>query len=140
MDSPLTNLLHLKRIKRESVPFVNVANDPSAAYLSDGIVEGVINDLSAIPELKTMAWTTVSRYRDPQPDLRKLGRQLGVKSVLVGRLLRQGDRLMLQTELVDVASGSQLWGEQYDRNVADSFSLQQQVSIRTNAWPERQSC
>jgi TolB-like protein/DNA-binding winged helix-turn-helix (wHTH) protein/Tfp pilus assembly protein PilF len=110
------------------LPFLNVANEPGAAYLSDGIAEGVINDLSAIPELKTMAWTTVSRYRDPRPDLRKLGRQLGVKSVLVGRLLRQGDRLMLQTELVDVASGSQLWGEQYDRKVAYSFSLQQQLS------------
>jgi TolB-like protein/DNA-binding winged helix-turn-helix (wHTH) protein/Tfp pilus assembly protein PilF len=110
------------------LPFINLGNDVSAAYLSDGIAEGVINDLSAIPELKTMAWTTVSRYRDPQPDLRKLGRELGVKSVLVGRLLRQGDRLMVQTELVDVASGSQLWGEQYGRNVADSFNLQQQLS------------
>src|SRR5437773_1750049 len=83
-----------------------------SARLSDGIAEGVINDLSEIPALKVMAWTTVSRYRDRQADVRTLGRQLGVKSVLTGRLFRQADRIVIQTELVDVNRGSQLWGQQ----------------------------
>ena len=69
------------------LPFVNAANDPDSAYLSDGIAEGVINGLSEIQALKVMAWTTVSRYRNPKADVRSLGRDLGVKSVLTGRLL-----------------------------------------------------
>jgi len=110
------------------LPFVNAANDPDSAYLSDGIAEGVINDLSEIPALKVMAWTTVSRYRDRQADVRTLGRQLGVKSVLTGRLFRQADRIVIQTELVDVNRGSQLWGQQYDHRTADILSLQEQLS------------
>jgi TolB-like protein/DNA-binding winged helix-turn-helix (wHTH) protein/Tfp pilus assembly protein PilF len=110
------------------LPFVNAGNDPEAAYLSDGIAEGVINDLSEIPKLKVMAWTTVSRFRDPQADQRSLGRQLGVKSILTGRLLRQGDRLVIQTELVDVTNGSELWGQRYDRTMANIVELQQQLS------------
>jgi TolB-like protein/DNA-binding winged helix-turn-helix (wHTH) protein len=110
------------------LPFVNAGNDPDSAYLSDGIAEGVINDLSEVPQLKVMAWTTVSRDRNAQTDVRGIGRQLGVKSVLTGRLLRQGDHVVIQTELVDVKTGSQLWGQQYDRRIADILSLQEQLS------------
>ena len=110
------------------LPFVNAANDPDSAYLSDGIAEGVINGLSEIQALKVMAWTTVSRYRNPKADVRSLGRDLGVKSVLTGRLLRQEDRVVVQVELVDVNRGSQLWGQQYDRRIADILSLQEQLS------------
>jgi TolB-like protein/DNA-binding winged helix-turn-helix (wHTH) protein len=110
------------------LPFVNAAHDPDSVYLSDGIAEGVINDLSEIPALKVMAWTTVSRYRNPQADVLSIGRQLGVKSVLTGRLLRQDDRVVIRTELVDVNSGSQLWGQQYDRKLADILSLQERLS------------
>jgi TolB-like protein/DNA-binding winged helix-turn-helix (wHTH) protein/Tfp pilus assembly protein PilF len=110
------------------LPFVNAANDTDSAYLSDGIAEGVINGLSEIQALKVMAWTTVSRYRNPKADVRSLGRDLGVKSVLTGRLQRQEDRVVVQVELVDVNSGSQLWGQQYDRRIADILSLQEQLS------------
>jgi len=90
------------------LPFVDAAGDAATQYLSDGVAEQVVNDLSQLSTLRVMAWTTVSRYRQPQLDIRAAGRDLGVKAVLTGRLLRQGDRIVLQTELVDVSSGSQL--------------------------------
>src|SRR6266516_3174130 len=87
------------------LPFVDAAADSATQYLSDGIAEQVVNDLSQLSTLRVMAWTTVSRYRQPQIDVRAAGRDRGVKTVLTGRLVRQGDRIVLQTELVDVSSG-----------------------------------
>ena len=110
------------------LPFVDAAGDAATQYLSDGVAEQVVNDLSQLSTLRVMAWTTVSRYRQPQLDIRAAGRDLGVKAVLTGRLLRQGDRIVLQTELVDVSSGSQLWGGQYDRSISDAPALQRQLS------------
>jgi TolB-like protein/DNA-binding winged helix-turn-helix (wHTH) protein/Flp pilus assembly protein TadD len=116
------------------LPFLNVAGDPATQYLSDGFAEQVVNDLSQLSTLRVMAWTTVSRYRQPQIDVRAVGRDLGVKAVLIGRLVREGDHIVLQTELVDVARGSQLWGRRYERNISDIPGLQQQLSrdIATN--------
>ena len=110
------------------LPFVNTAGDSATQYLSDGIAEQVINDLSQVQNLQVLAWTTVSRYRQPQNDVRAIGHALGVKAVLTGRLVRHDDRVVLQTELVDVGRGSQLWGQQYDRSLTDLLSLQEQLS------------
>jgi TolB-like protein/DNA-binding winged helix-turn-helix (wHTH) protein/Tfp pilus assembly protein PilF len=110
------------------LPFVNAAGDSATQYLSDGITEQVINDLSQVQNLQVLAWTTVSRYRQPQSDVRAIGRELEVKAVLTGRLVRRDDRVVLETELVDVGRGSQLWGQQYDRSVSDLVALQEQLS------------
>jgi TolB-like protein/DNA-binding winged helix-turn-helix (wHTH) protein len=110
------------------LPFANSAGDSATQYLSDGVAEQVINDLSQVQNLQVLAWTTVSRYRQPQTDIRAVGRELDVKAVLTGRLVRHDDRVILQTELVDVGRGSQLWGQQYDRGVSDLVSLQEQLS------------
>jgi len=110
------------------LPFVETSDDATARYLSDGIAEQVINDLSQLSNLRVMAWTTVSRYRRPQLDVRGAGHELGVKAVLAARLSREADRVILQAELVDVRNGSQLWGKQYERNIADIRGLQQQLS------------
>ncbi|MBZ5701748.1 MAG: winged helix-turn-helix domain-containing protein [Acidobacteriia bacterium] len=110
------------------LPFLNATGDSATQYLSDGIAEQIVNDLSKVSTLKVMAWATVSRYRQPQISVHAVGRELGVKAVLTGRLLRQGNRVVLQTELVDVSSGSQLWGQQYDRNMSDILALQEQLS------------
>jgi TolB-like protein/DNA-binding winged helix-turn-helix (wHTH) protein/Tfp pilus assembly protein PilF len=110
------------------LPFVQAASDSATQYLSDGIAEQVVNDLSQLSTLRVMAWTTVSRYRQPQVDPRSAGRDLGVKAILTGRLVREGDHLVLQTELVDVNRGSQLWGKQYEANISDAPKLQTQIS------------
>jgi len=110
------------------LPFINAAGDSDAQYLSDGVPESVIDDLSQSHAVRVMAWTTVSHYRSAQPDIRTLGRQLGVSTVLTGRLVREGDRLIVQTELVDAGSGRQLWGKQYDSRIDDLLGLQQQIA------------
>jgi TolB-like protein/DNA-binding winged helix-turn-helix (wHTH) protein/Tfp pilus assembly protein PilF len=110
------------------LPFVSPDNDSASQYLSDGIAEQVVNDLSQLHTLKVMAWTTVSRYRQSQLDARRVGSDLKVKAVLTSRLVHDGNRIVLQTELVDVATGSQLWGQRYERTVADISALQRQLS------------
>jgi TolB-like protein/DNA-binding winged helix-turn-helix (wHTH) protein/Tfp pilus assembly protein PilF len=110
------------------LPLLNVGGDSATQYLSDGIAEQVVNDLSQLTALRVMAWTTVSRYRDAHLDIRAVGRDLGVKAVLTGQLVREGDRIVLQTELVDVKGGSQLWGQRYQRTIADMAGLQEQLS------------
>ncbi len=116
------------------LPLVNASGDPQAQFLSDGIAESVIDDLSQAGSLKVMAWTTVSHYRSTQPDVRTLGRQLAVTAALTGRLLRVGDRLVVQAELVDVQNGRQLWGKQYDSPMNNLLGLQEELArdIATN--------
>lgn len=116
------------------LPFADPDSDSASQYLSDGIAEQVVNDLSQLHTLKVMAWTTVSHYRQPQLDIRRVGSDLKVKAILTSRLLRDGNRIVVQTELVDVATGSQLWGQRYERTMADISGLQRQLSqdIATN--------
>jgi len=116
------------------LPFANPDNDSASQYLSDGIAEQVVNDLSQLQTLKVMAWSTVSRYRQSPTDVRRVGNDLKVKAVLTGRLLRNANRVVIQTELVDVSTGSQLWGQHYERTMADIPGLQRQLSqdIATN--------
>ncbi len=110
------------------LPFANQGNDPNTEYLSDGITEGVINSLSRLPQLRVMARTTVFRFKGREDDPQKVGRDLGVGAVLVGRIRPHGELLTVQTELVDVSSGTQLWGEQYNRRLADLLAVQDEIS------------
>ena len=110
------------------LPFANGTNDASTEYLTDGIAEQVVDDLSQLNSVRVMAWTTVSRYRQQQTDVRAIGRELAVKAVLTGTLVRNGDYVGLQAELVDVSNGSQLWGKRYDHSVANISGLQRHLS------------
>ncbi len=110
------------------LPFANQGGDPNTEYLSDGITEGVINSLSRLRQLRVMARTTVFRYKGREDDPQKIGRDLGVGAVLVGRIQPRGDLLTVQTELVDVATGSQLWGERYNRKLSDLLAVQEEIS------------
>ncbi|HJT69260.1 MAG TPA: winged helix-turn-helix domain-containing protein [Terriglobales bacterium] len=110
------------------LPFVDTSADSTTQYLSDGIAEQVTNDLSQLRSLRVMAWTTVARYRGPKLDARAAGRDLGVNAVLTGHLVREGDHIALQAELVDVNRGTQLWGKQYDRQTSEVSRLQQDLS------------
>jgi len=110
------------------LPLANTSDDPDLAYLSDGITESIINSLSQLPYLKVMARSTVFRYRQPDVDPRLAGLEMRVRAVLVGRVLHLGDKLVVKTELVDVADGSQIWGEQYNRPASDIFSVQEEIA------------
>ena len=110
------------------LPFVNVSADPQTEYLSDGITESVINNLSQLPSLRVMARSTVFRYKGKEADPQKVGQDLHVGAVLSGRLQERGDTLVIQAELVDVSKGTQLWGAQYNRKLADILAVQQEIS------------
>ena len=110
------------------LPFVNASNNPDAEYLSDGISESLINTLSQVPNLRVVPRSTVFRYKGRDIDPQTVGRELGVRAVLTGKLVQRGDTLSIQTELVDVTEGSQLWGEQYNRKLADLLAVQEDIS------------
>jgi serine/threonine protein kinase/tetratricopeptide (TPR) repeat protein len=110
------------------LPFVNDSNDPNAEYLSEGITESIIRSLSQLPNLKVMSRSAVFRFKGPNVDPQEVGRSLNVGAVLAGRLVKQGDRLIIKTELIDVSDGSQLWGAEYNNNLSDIFAVQDQIS------------
>ena len=110
------------------LPLFNAGEDPDTEYLSDGITESIINNLSQLPKLRVMARSTVFRYKGKEVDPQIVGQQLGVRAVLTGRVLQRGDLLIIKTELVDAEDGSHLWGEQYNRNLSDIFTIEEEIS------------
>jgi TolB-like protein/Flp pilus assembly protein TadD/predicted Ser/Thr protein kinase len=110
------------------LPFANADPDPNTEYLSDGITESLINSLSQLPNLRVMARTTVFRYKGKDVDPQKVGSALRVRAAVTGRIQQRGDTLIIQAELVDVDKGSQLWGGQYNRKLADIFAVQDEIS------------
>jgi serine/threonine-protein kinase len=110
------------------LPFDNQNRDPDTDYLSDGIPESIINSLSQLPQLRVMARSTVFSYKGKDVDPRKVGHDLGVGAVLMGRLIQQGDNLAIRTELVNVADGTELWGQQYNRKLSDVFAVQEEIA------------
>ena len=110
------------------LPFENASGDPEHEYLSDGITGSLINILATIPKLRVMAQSTVFRYKGREIDPQAIGRELNVRAVLTGRMMQSGGSLRIGTELVDVATGSQLWGAQYDRKPGDIFVVQDEIS------------
>ena len=111
------------------LPLINASADSDMEYLSDGITESIINSLSQVPKLRVMARGTVFRYKRQEVDPREVGNALGVRVILAGRVLQVGDRVVIRTELVDTANGSQLWGEQYNRKLSDILVVQEEIAL-----------
>ncbi|MGC2279961.1 MAG: protein kinase [Candidatus Acidiferrales bacterium] len=110
------------------LPFENAGGDPEHEYLSDGITGSLINTLATVPKLRVMAQSTVFRYKGREIDPQAIGRELNVRAVLTGKITHAGGSLRIGTELVDVATGSQLWGAQYNRKPDDIFVVQDEIS------------
>jgi serine/threonine protein kinase/tetratricopeptide (TPR) repeat protein len=110
------------------LPFENASRDPEHEYLSDGIAGSLINTLATVPKLRVMAQSTVFRYKGRALDPQAVGRELNVRAVLTGKIMQSGGSLRIGTELVDVATGTQLWGAQYDRPPGDIFAIQDEIS------------
>jgi serine/threonine protein kinase len=110
------------------LPFENVSRDPENEYLSDGIPGSLINVLATVPRLRVIAQSTAFRYKGRAIDPQVVGRELNVQAVLTGRMMQSGSSLRIGTELVDVATGSQLWGAQFDRKAGDIFAIQDEMS------------
>ena len=110
------------------LPFENTSGDSEHEYLSDGITGSLINILATIPKLRVLAQSTVVRYRRREIDPQAIGRELNVRAVLTGKIMQSGGSLRIGAALVDVATGSQLWGAQYDRKPGDIFVVQDDIS------------
>ena len=110
------------------LPFENPRSDPEVDYLSDGIAESLINQLSELPQLSVMARSTAFRYRGADVDPQTVGEELGVGAVLMGRVVQQGDRLNVQVELVETAKGTQIWGQQYEHELDDLLIVQNDLA------------
>ncbi|HKN59986.1 MAG TPA: protein kinase [Candidatus Acidoferrales bacterium] len=110
------------------LPFVNASGDANTEYLSDGIAESLINELTQLRGLRVTARNTAFRYKGSEADLQKIAQDLHVNAVVTGRVLQRGDTLIVQTELVDAEKGSQLWGQQYNRKLSDVLTLQEDIA------------
>jgi eukaryotic-like serine/threonine-protein kinase len=110
------------------LPFVNATSDPNNEYLSDGLTESLISTLSQLPDLKVMARSSVFRFKGNQDDPQKIGSQLQVRAVLMGRITQHGDDVGVQADLVNTSDGSELWGSHYVRKAADITQLQSDIT------------
>jgi eukaryotic-like serine/threonine-protein kinase len=110
------------------MPFFNVSNDPETEYLSDGISESIINNLSGIASLRVTPRSTVFRYKGKDPDLAAIAKELNVRAIVSGRVLQRGDVLSVQAELIDTRTNAQIWGARYEKKLSDALALQQEIS------------
>ena len=110
------------------LPFVNASADPNLEYLSEGIADSIADRLSQLPGLRVVPLSKVSRYKNRDVDPQQVGNDLGVRAVLVGRVMQRGESLSIRTELVDVAQVSRLWGEQYNRKLSDILAIQEEIA------------
>jgi TolB-like protein/Tfp pilus assembly protein PilF len=110
------------------LPFENTSGNPDMEYLSDGICEALINSLTELQQLRVIARSTAFRYKGRQTDPQAIGRELKVRTVLMGFVRQAGDRLNVQVDLVDATTGAQLWGEGYERKASDLLSIKQAIA------------
>src|SRR5208282_3534700 len=110
------------------LPFVNVSADPQTEYLSDGITESVINNISKLPHLHVIAPASVFRYKGRPFDLQQIAGELHVAAVVTGRILPRGEDLSISAQLVDVRDSHVIWGQQYNRKLADLLRTQEEIA------------
>jgi TolB-like protein/DNA-binding winged helix-turn-helix (wHTH) protein/Tfp pilus assembly protein PilF len=109
------------------LPFKNESGNPEVDYLSDGVTESLINSLSQLSNLSVKARSTVFRYKDKAVEPQAVATELSVQAILTGRVVQRGDDLTLYLSLVDGRNGNQLWGQRYDRKLADLVALQNEI-------------
>lgn len=119
------------------IPFVNQNRDAGTEWISDGLTESIINNLTQLPNLRVIARSSVFRYKGRETDPLAIGKELGVRAVLTGRLMQRGETMLISTELIDIRDNKQLWGEQYERPLVDMLSVQREIAreITNNLRP-----
>lgn len=110
------------------LPFANLSDSPENDYLSDGISEEIINSLSRVEGLRVVSRTSVFTYKGKNEDVRTIGRQLNVATVLEGGVRLSGSNLRITTRLIDVADGYLLWSERFDREMEDVFAIEDEIA------------
>jgi TolB-like protein/Flp pilus assembly protein TadD len=127
------------------LPFANLSGDPSKDYFSDGMSEELLDLLARVPGLQVAARSSAFAYKGRNVDIRDVGRQLGVETVLEGSVRQQGDKVRITAQLIDTATGFHLWSETYDRKLEDIFAVQDEIAqsivdrLRIQLAPNQQS-
>ncbi|HKI78586.1 MAG TPA: protein kinase [Ignavibacteriaceae bacterium] len=138
LDSFLADLKEFKNKKTESktdsektiavLPFENISPDKETDYFADGLAEELIINLSRIKEMSVVARTTSMQYKGTKKDIRTIGKELAVRYIMEGSVRKFKDDLRISVQFIDVAKGTQLWGETYKGKLADVFDIQEKVS------------
>lgn len=110
------------------LPFANRTSSPGAEYLGEGLSESIINLISQLPDIRVVPRTSAFRYRGPDFDWKRISRELRVDVALTGSVIQRGDRLIVQSELVDVKNHAQLWGSRFNRKLDEIFELQEELA------------
>ena len=111
------------------LPFANLSADPENEYFSDGMSEEIINALTKLNGLRVVARTSAFAFKGRNEDIREIGRKLHVEHVLEGSVRKAGNRLRITAQLIKVADGYHLWSERFDREMADVFAIQDEISL-----------
>jgi TolB-like protein/AraC-like DNA-binding protein len=111
------------------LPFVNMSADPDNEYFSDGITEEIINALTTVEGLKVIARTSCFAFKNKNIDIRTIGRQLGVSTVLEGSVRKTKSRIRITAQLISTNDGTHFWSRNFDRELQDIFTLQDEVSL-----------
>ena len=111
------------------IPFVNISAEPENEYFSDGITEEIINALTSIRGLKVIARTSSFAYKGKSIDVRTIGKELGVQTILEGSVRKSQKKIRITAQLINTDDGSHFWSKNFDRNMQDIFALQDEVSL-----------
>jgi adenylate cyclase len=129
--APNSGLRPQSSVDRPSVavlPFANLSGDPQQDYFSDGITEDITTELSRFSELMVIARNSSFQYKGKAVDIRQAAQELGARYVVEGSVRRNGDRIRIAAQLIDAVTGAQRWGERYDRQLLDVFTVQDEVA------------
>jgi serine/threonine protein kinase len=128
-DSPGKTALNPEGKKSLAVlPFINAGQDANAEYLSDGITESIINNLSQISGLRVMSRSSAFRFKNNQTDTKNVAAQLGVETLVTGDIKQLGDKFIINVRLIKVSDDSQIWGHQYIKNSGDIIAAQNEIA------------
>jgi TolB-like protein len=112
------------------LPFANLSPDPAQDHFVDGVTESLTTDLSRMAGIFVIGRNTAFTYKGKHVDLKQVGRELGVRYVLEGSVQRAGSRMRINVQLIDAETGNHLWGERFDKEVADLFDMQDEIGAR----------
>jgi len=121
-----------KKIPEKSIavlPFVNMSNDTEQEYFSDGMAEEILNSLAHLKDLKVAGRTSTFQFKGKNIDLREVGEQLNVRTVLEGSIRKQGNKIRITAQLINAEDGYHLWSERYDRELDDIFAIQDEIAL-----------
>jgi adenylate cyclase len=127
---PISEPAVVPRLSIVVLPFANLSDDREQQYFADGITEDLTTDLSRIADMFVISRNTAFTYRNKPVDTKQIGRDLGVRYLLEGSVRRSGNQLRVNAQLIDAATDAHLWAERFDRDAADLFAMQNEITSR----------